>query len=85
VDLLLRSDHDTLTEEVLSRMLASASLAIDEAAFAQNSAISAPPRRTNKNRAYLVDRLAISLGNKHLGGWTGVDTIEDLGLGRVSA
>jgi hypothetical protein len=34
---------------------------------------------------YLVDRLAISLGNKHLGGWTGVDTIGDLGLEKVSS
>ena len=37
---------------------------------------------------YLVDRLAISLGNKHLGGWTGVDTIvvlvwESVGVGGV--
>src|SRR5689334_3893676 len=85
MDLLLRSDHDTLTEEVLSRMLASEFLAFDETAIAQNPAISALLRRTNKNWAYLVDRLAISLGNKHLGGWTGVDTIGDLGLGRVSA
>lgn len=28
-----------------------------------------------------MDRLAIGLGNKHLGGWTGIDTIGDLGLG----
>lgn len=38
-----------------------------------------------KNRAYLVDRLAISLGNKHLGGLTVVDTIEKVGLGKGSA
>jgi hypothetical protein len=38
-----------------------------------------------QNRPYLVDRLAISLGNKHLGGWTCVDTIGDLGRGEVSA
>jgi hypothetical protein len=32
-----------------------------------------------------MDRLAIGLGNKHLGGLTGVDTIGDLGLEEVSA
>lgn len=31
---------------------------------------------------YLVDRLAISLGNKHLGGWIGVDTIGILVWGK---
>jgi hypothetical protein len=32
-----------------------------------------------------MNRLAIGLGNKHLGGLTGVDTIGDLGLEEVSA
>ncbi len=34
-------------------------------------------------RAYLVDRLAIGLGNKHLGGLTDVDTIEGVDLASV--
>jgi len=32
--------------------------------------------------AYLVDRLAVGLGNKHLGGLTGVDTIGGVDLGK---
>lgn len=34
-----------------------------------------PGDEKGRDWPYLVDRLAISLGNKHLGGWTGIDTI----------
>lgn len=36
---------------------------------------SLPSHKHVQNRAYLVDRFAISLGNKHLGGCIGIDAI----------
>lgn len=79
MDLLLRSDHHTLPEEVLPRLLATSSVAARDAEpFKEFPPSLLPDDEKGRDWPYLVDRLAISLGNKHLGGWTGVDTIVNL-------
>ena len=80
VDLLLRSDHDTLTEQVLQAKHVSYDRPAGRG-FSKlgnlgwwwfrtkgNFEMFPPMPQNSGNSAYLVDRLAIGLGNKHLGG-----------------
>ena len=87
-NLLLRSDHHTLPEEILQHMLATAfhlfPCIFRAGVFSFTGSIKEVPRigtgATDSAAAYLMDRLAISLGNKHLGGLSGVDTTEGVDL-----
>jgi len=82
VDLLLRSDHNALPEEILEtcQPLHFCRFFDLRCFWAVWGQFVMPQCQKFGFPAYLVDRLAICLGDKHLGGWTGVDTVEGVDL-----